>query len=108
MLLEPCKHFGRSIELQILPKLDQSKLPHQLPLNYKTLNPPSHHQNPDTPLITKPLKISIQFEKCKHMEQCKTRGTMRGVWVDFFDGLHQLHNPSYKGEKCDNKERDLN
>ena len=64
--------------LSILPKLHQSKLPHQLPPKYKTLNPPSHHQNPNTPMITKPLKILTQFKKCKHVEQCETCDTMRG------------------------------
>ena len=75
MLSESCKFFwGMSIELQILPKLDQSKLPNQLSPNDTTLNPPLHHQNPSTLVSTKPLKIFIQFEKCKHMAHCESVG----------------------------------
>ena len=63
MLSETSKFYGTSVELRILLKLDQSKLPYQLPPNYKTSNHPSHHQNLDTHVITKPIKILIQFEK---------------------------------------------
>ena len=55
MLLKSCKFLGMSIELHILPKFDHFKVPRQLPPNHKILNPPSHHENPDTPLNTKPI-----------------------------------------------------
>ena len=54
-MLKYCKFLGMSNELHNLPKFDQSKVPRQLPPNHKTLNPHSHHENPDTRLITKPI-----------------------------------------------------
>ena len=60
--------------IHILPKLDQSKLPHQLPPKYKTLNPPLHHHNPGTPVITKPLKRLFQFKKRGRVVQCEGVG----------------------------------
>ena len=55
MLSKSYKFYGMSIELQILPKLDQSEVPRQLPPNHKTLNRPLHHQNLGTPMIIKPF-----------------------------------------------------
>jgi hypothetical protein len=30
------------------------------------------------------------------------------MWVDFFDSLHKWQNPGYKGDKCNNKEYNMN
>jgi hypothetical protein len=62
LLSKSCKFFGTSIELQNLHELHQSKLPHQLPPNYKPLNPPSHHRTPQT---------IDPDEKCIHVAQCE-------------------------------------
>jgi hypothetical protein len=64
--------MGMSIELQIIVKLDQSKLPHQLSPNYRTFQPSFASTNPwhtiehQTPQIIYPS------------QEVQTRGTMRG------------------------------
>ena len=40
----------------------------------QTLKPSSASSKPDTPVITKPLKMLIQFENRKHMVQCEGVG----------------------------------
>ena len=59
--------------------INQSRLPHQLPPNYNTLNPPPHHQNPSKHWSS--LRSVATWHIVRHVVQYK-------VVVDFFGGLH--------------------